>query len=101
MIKQLTRIAIFIFTTSLAVAGQLKISRELENLDPNSTVDVIVQFTEAPTERHHQKVLSQGGMLRSSLELVKAGAYSVPAGSIGLLANDPEVIHISPNRKVN
>ena len=101
MIKQLTRIAIFIFTTSLAVAGQLKISRELENLDPNSTVDVIVQFTEAPTERHHQKVLSQGGMLRSSLELVKAGAYSVPAGSIGLLANDPEVVHISPNRKVN
>jgi serine protease AprX len=84
----------------MAFARQPKMSKELENLDPSSTADVIVQFTQTPTNRHHQKVLSQGGVLKSSLYLIKGGAYSVPARSIWLLANDPEVARISPDRKL-
>jgi len=36
-------------TWSLAYAGSSKIARDLENRDPNSTVDVIVQFNDHPT----------------------------------------------------
>ena len=100
MIKQLTRLAVLVLTVNVALARQPKVSKELENLDPDSTVDVIIQFNDTPTERHHQKVLDRGGALRSRLDLVKAGAYSVPARSITLLADDSEVVHISPDRKV-
>src|ERR1043166_229635 len=100
MIKQLSAIIFIIFTTNVAVAGQLKISKELNNLDPNSIAEVFVQFAQAPTERHHQKVLSRGGVLRSQLDLVRAGAYLIPAGALNSLANDPEVLHISPNHDV-
>jgi serine protease AprX len=97
---KVTRITVLIFTASMAFARQPKISKELENLDPSSTADVIVQFTQTPTNRHHQKVLSRGGVFKNSLHLIKGGAYSVPARSIWLLASDPEVVHISPDRKL-
>jgi serine protease AprX len=96
----ITRIAIFLFAANLAFARQPKISTELERLDPNTDVDVIVQFNRVPTERHHRKVLSLGGTLRNRLDIVRAGAYSIPALSIGSLADDPEVVRISPDHKL-
>ena len=44
MIKQLTRLAVLVLTVNVALARQPKVSKELKNLDPDSTVDVIIQF---------------------------------------------------------
>jgi serine protease AprX len=77
-----------------------KFSSELQNVDPQANVDVIVQFDQAPTDAHHQKVLSRGGQLRQTLNLVKAGAYRMPASAIADLANEPSVVHISVDHKL-
>ena len=77
-----------------------KVSSEVQNLDPNSTVNVIVQFDQVPTEAHHNKVRNRGGKLRRSMKLVKAGSYSVPVSALADLANDSSVTHISVDHKI-
>src|ERR1700675_2536740 len=77
-----------------------KHSPELEGLNPQSTVDVIVQFKETPGPSHHQKVRNHGGSLRSELHLVRGAAYTIPASSIEALSTDPDVVYVSPDRTV-
>ena len=68
--------------------------------NPNAVVDVIVQFQTPVTATHHQKVIDRGGRLRKALEVVQGGLYSMPAGMLRDLAQDPEVYRISPNHNV-
>jgi len=81
--------------------GQPKIAPELNRLDTRSTVEVIVQFREVPSERHHESVRGHGGTLRKTLEIVNAGHYSLPARALRALANDPEVAYISPDYELS
>jgi serine protease AprX len=83
-----------------ASAKNPKIASDLMAADPESTVNVIVQFTQAPTARHHAKVLNLGGELKSELGIVKGGAYTIQAGKLNELASDPEVAYISPDRPI-
>jgi hypothetical protein len=53
-------------SSGLVFAGSPKMSKDLEGKNPSDLVDVIVQFKQAPTARHHQKVLSRGGKRRSN-----------------------------------
>ena len=80
--------------------GNEKFSSEFQNIDQHGNVDVIVQYNEVPTAEHHQKVLDRGGKLRHTLELVKGGAYTMPAWAIADLASDPSVVHISVDHKL-
>ncbi len=86
---------------AVSLAAHPKISHDIDGLDPAATVDVIVQFAHAPTAASHRKVTDQGGMYRSTLSLVKSGVYSVPVSALSRLADDPEVVHISPDHKVH
>src|SRR5215469_546388 len=91
--------AIFVLVhTSMLAQQDSKLAPELRNVSGQAGVNVIVQFTQTPTARHHQKVISQGGTVRGVLRLIKAGSYSVPASGLSILANDPEVAYISPDR---
>ena len=81
-------------------AERHKHSPELESLDLESNVDVIIQYKQAPVERHHSKVTARGGMLRTHLSLVNGAHYTIPATSLEALAADPEVLYISPNNAV-
>ena len=82
----------------LAPAYAGKLSKDLQNVSSGSTVDVIVQFKQAPTEAHHQKITSRGGQLKTALGIVKGGHYSIAAGKLAELADDPDVSYISPDR---
>ena len=90
---------------ALALSGygaqRHKHSPQLEGLDPNSPVDVIVQFNGVPTDRHHQKVRARGGVLKADLHLVNGGHYSLPASEIEALAADPDVKYISLNHALS
>lgn len=86
---------------ALATAADRKIARDLDRSNSDSTVDVIVQFRHTPTDAHHAKVLNRGGQLRSTLDLVKGGAYSVPASALKNLSEDPEVTYISADHAVH
>ena len=90
--------ATLLLASTLVFAKHTKIAKDLDAVNPFSNVDVIVQFTGKPTEAHHQKVRDRGGKANATLQLVNGGVYSVPASRLKELANDPEVVYISPDR---
>ena len=72
-----------------ALQPEQKISQDLQNLDPSKPVNVIVQYTDGPTDANHQMVASQGGAHVADLALVKGAIYSVSPGALGEIAKNP------------
>src|SRR5258708_1656012 len=66
-----------------------------------TTVDVIIQFNQTPTDAHHQKVQNKVGVLKTKLDFIKGAHYSVPVEALDSLADDPDVAYISPDRPVH
>jgi len=87
-------------SASLAFAGSNKISKD-QTGKTSGQVDVIVQFKQAPTAYHHEKVLSRGGKIKRELGRFKGGAYTMPASALEDLANDPDVVYITPDRPLS
>ena len=83
-----------------AFGGHPKIAKDLERVDPASNVDVIIQYKQAPTAAHHQKVHAKGGQHKRDVSVIKGGHYSMRASELAGLANDPDVVAISPDRVV-
>src|SRR6266699_5170717 len=103
------RIALLALITLLAAGlcladGKHRLSKDLDALKggPNgATVDVIIQFTQTPTDAHHQKVQAKGGVLKTKLDFIKGAHYSVPVEALDALADDPDVVYISPDRRLS
>jgi serine protease AprX len=87
-----------ILSASLAFAGTHKMSNDLQGKKSSDMVNVIVQFNQVPSARHHKKVLDRGGKIKRELGRFKGAAYSMPASQLASLAADPEVTYISPDR---
>ena len=62
----------------------------------NDSMDVIVQFTTPPTQKHHDKVANRGGRVNHDLSVVNGLHASMTPTQVDDLATDPEVTHISP-----
>lgn len=96
---QLRRLPLALFCGLIGFAAPVpKIAPDLKTGDPSSVVDVIVQFNHAPTDAEHQKVASRGGTLKTTLGITNGALYSVPAGQLESLSEDPDVVYISPDR---
>src|SRR5205823_11974967 len=93
--------AMLLLSAGLGFGRHPKIARDLDGANPSSFVDVIIQFKQTPTEAQHQRVRDKGGKDKAILHLVKGGVYSVPASNLEKLANDPEVVYISPDRPLD
>ena len=89
-----------VFSAGMAFAGPQKISGDLQAKTTANAemVDVIVRFTTVPTAAHHEKILSRGGTIKRELGQFKGAAYSMPASALADLADDPDVVYISPDR---
>ena len=87
---------------SLSTTSRLshKLSPELQGLAGDAGVDVIVKYRQAPTPAHHSRITARGGELKQSLDIIRAAHYSVPAGELEALSNDPDVESISPDHQV-
>src|SRR5260370_7934167 len=86
---------------SLADGNKHKLSKDLDALkgdNDGATVDVIIQFNQTPTDAHHQKVQSKGGVLKTKLAFINGAHYSVPVESLHALADHPHLAYISPDR---
>ena len=94
-------LSILLLAGSLAYAGHPKLARDLDTADPNSTVNVIVQFKDAPTEQNQQRMRTRGARHRTRLASVNGGMYTVSVRDLEALANDPDVEFISPDREVS
>src|SRR5437588_12999539 len=75
-----------------------KMSNDLKGVDPQSAVNIIVQFVHAPEQPHLKKVTANGGVLNATLDVVKGGAFTVPGSSLESLAKDPQVAYVSLDR---
>src|SRR5712692_5614936 len=104
------RLALFVLITLLAAGLSFadgkkhKLSNDLDALKGGHdgvTVDVIIQFNQTPTDAHHQKVQNKGGVLKTNLDFIKGAHYSVPVEALDALADDPDVVYISPDSDVS
>jgi serine protease AprX len=77
-----------------------KVSPELQSPSSDSSIDVIVQFNQVPTDKHYDKVRARGGNLKGALGLIKGALFSLPPGAVKDLADDPDVAYISPDRSL-
>src|SRR5438876_5180158 len=103
-IALLTLIVLLAAGLSFADGKKNKLSKELDALKgghDGATVDVIIQFKQAPTGAHHQKVRNKGGVLKTKLDFIKGAHYTVPVESLDSLAEDPDVTYISPDRRLS
>src|SRR6266581_2228196 len=88
----------------LADGNKHKVSSDLDALKGShsgATVDVIIQYNVPPTDAHHQNVQSKGGVLKTKLDFIKGAHYTVPVEALDALADDPDVVYISPDRPVH
>ena len=98
----LTLITLLVAGLSFA-DGKHKVSTDLDTFKSGhsgATVEVIIQFNQTPTAAHHQKVQNKGGVLKTKLDFIKGAHYSVPVEALDALADDPDVVYISPDRPV-
>jgi len=62
---------------------------------PSQQVKVIVQYKQTPNSAALSRAQNLGGRVGHHLGLVRGAAFTVPAGSLQSLANDPEVEFVS------
>ena len=62
---------------------------------PSQQVKVIVQYKQVPQTAALSRMQGLGGRMSHHLGLVRGAAFSVPAGALASLANDPEVEFVS------
>src|SRR6266567_7839617 len=97
----LALVALLAAALTFAEGKKHKVSQDLDALkgsNSGATVDVIIQFNQTPTDAHHQRVQDKGGALKTKLDVIKGAHYSVPVESLDALADDPDVVYISPDR---
>jgi serine protease AprX len=92
-------IAIGFFSTA-ATARAGKLSKDLEGLGGNSSIDVIVQFNGPCSLADVDKVLSHGGKLKTKFKKLCGGVFTVPAQALSSVAGDSGVKYVSPDRRV-
>ncbi|MCU1275712.1 MAG: peptidase and in kexin sedolisin [Bryobacterales bacterium] len=93
---------IFLIWLTTSSRAENKLAPDLVVAKGHTALDVIVQFTSTPTERHHDKVRRRGGELKHDLSGALNGAhYTIPAHNLVELSRDPEIAYISPNRSVH
>src|SRR4029077_1683192 len=80
-----------------AAAAARKISPDLKRVKPETSVDVIVQFHQPPTEAD---LLGENVNKKAELPLVKAELLRVKGANLSSLASHGNVAYISPNRGV-
>lgn len=75
-----------------------KLSADLANANPLSTVRVIIQWQTPPTQAFDQKVVGLLGSVVHHFNSINGGVYELPVSSLAPLANDSNVSFISPDR---
>ncbi len=86
--------------STLALADDSKLAPELIGISPTATVNVIVQYNQAPTTSLLQGILDLGGQLLEALPIVNGLVASLTGSQILNLSNQSNVVYISSDRQV-
>ena len=92
----------FLISTGLASAQASKIAPDLVNLLTGllKPTNVVIQYNTAPTLLNVTKLLSLGGVINAQYVSIPAIAVKLPAAVVSVLALDPSIAYISPDRSV-
>ena len=89
----------FVLLTFSALPGLAqKLSADL--LDSALEADVIVQYKSVPGARHARRVQELGGSVKHRFEFIQADHITLSRRALVKLAEDPDVVYISPNYRV-
>src|SRR6266705_1334859 len=97
--------SLFFLVTGLAISQNNgnkggKVSRDLNGLDPNSSVDVVIQYVSPPNEDDDQLIKGNGGQRKLKFSSIKGVSASVPVKALAGLSHNPKIAYISRDRKV-
>src|SRR5437588_532908 len=96
--KFLSHFAILLAVAGAAFAG--KVSSDLNNAAPGTTVTAVIQFTAAPDSATLQAIGLKGGTLKKSFKKFQGGVFTVPASALAGIANMPQVKYMSSDRAI-
>jgi len=91
--KRLSAILLAFVVSLLAEPQNSKLAADLRDIEPESTLDVIVQYKShsepISTEQRHLKIESHGGRLKADLNrVIRGSSYRLPARA---LSNWPKI----------
>lgn len=110
--KGFLTLLVVLFAAVFSVAAPRNLSPELNSRlsgltgpsaqqAPGELVDAIIQFRRGTAlQTHVQKWQGLGATHRNALDVVNGGLFRVPANLLPALANDPDVVYVSPDRKL-
>lgn len=98
--QNMLKLAMALSTAALAFGQGSKMASDLKRSQSGSLVDVIVQYQRLPTAAHHHKIVARGGLLQKTLDSIRAAHYTIPFAAVEELTKDPEVLFVSPNRRL-
>src|SRR4051794_21297818 len=90
-----------ILLATAAFGGTGKLSPDISTITAQDTPrDVIIRYTSSPTTLDHDIVIRAGGILIRTLPAIDAAVYTVPPSALMPLAEQPRVLRITADRKV-
>lgn len=100
--RQIILWSCLLLSTGLSFGQGSKISLDLVALLQGllAPVDVVVQYNAAPGLLDITKLLTQGGTINAQYTLIPGIAVRLPATVVSILALDPSVAYITPDRQI-
>jgi serine protease AprX len=80
-----------------------KFSADLQQraMGANDLVTIIVQYRQMPNNSSLKSARAGGATVKSKLQTIRAVTMRVPASMLAILANDPNVAYITPDRQIS
>src|SRR6185295_18565392 len=97
---RIAAVLISLASCEFALGQHTKLDRDLLGNDPDKALDVIVRYKSAAQDVAETRASTRGATLRHKLPLLHASALSMSRRDLELLAADPEVEYIAPDRQV-
>ena len=101
MRRCILKLPLILVISTVSFGQHAVVSKELTGQDPQSKLDVIIQYAEPASPAVHQKIIDGGGSLKAELHAVKGGAYTIYGRQLSSLESDPNVVYVSPDRKIH
>ena len=93
--------AVFFTAATVWAKSPHKLAKDLNEIDPQTMVNVIVQFRSDVTERHLDKGRNRGGTVLANLHQIRGAAMRLSSAAISELSDDEDVAYISPDRPLS
>jgi serine protease AprX len=94
------KISLLVLFSVAAFARQSNLAPDLSYQDPDASVDVIIQYKQPPTAAMQERIIAAGGAFKAEFHSLNGALYSIRAQQLARLASDPDIVYISPDRKV-